>query len=66
MSSAVTPAATLLESPASNSAKAKIVLAAGPRMGESVAASTARSSTTMPCSKNVAAAKPESDVTQDL
>ena len=30
---------------------------AGPKMGESVAAATARSSTTMPCAKKVVAAR---------
>ena len=50
-------AVTLLESPANSSATAKIVELAGPRMGESVAAAAARSSMTMPCEKNVVAAR---------
>ena len=50
-------AVTLLESPANSSATAKIVELAGPRMGESVAAAAARSSMTIPCEKNVVAAR---------
>ena len=44
---AAMPAVTLLDMPANSSATAKMVELAGPRMGESVSAATARSSTTM-------------------
>ena len=54
---AAMPAVTLLDSPANSSATAKIVELAGPKMGESVAAATARSSTIMPCAKKVVAAR---------
>ncbi len=54
---AAMPAVTEDESPASSSATAKMIVAAEPRMGESVAAAVARSSTTTPRVKNVVAAR---------
>ena len=54
---AAMPAVTLLERPANSNATARMVELAGPKMGESVAAATARSSTTMPCAKKVVAAR---------
>jgi len=51
------PAVTLDESPANSSATAKIVRAAGPRMGSSVAAASARSSMARPRVQKVVVAR---------